>query len=222
MRLISNEVIGIGIPCNFPWVPLSFFNSFALMEKPSFQFITADNGPIDTLRNDIVQKALDVGVTRLIMMDVDQVYPGDTVVKLLKHKLPFVGVSVNRRYPPFDPIMMKLTDAGYEPISDYERGDLIEVDATGAGCVMYDMAIFKELPYPWFRFQKDPKTGATIGEDIGLCQDLKARGYRLFVDTAIEVGHLTTMIVNNATHDLYTAMKCAKERKEKALKVIND
>jgi hypothetical protein len=219
---ISNEILGIGIPCSFPLVPISFFNSFVLMEKPNFQYITGDNGPIDTLRNDIVEKALKIGVTRLIMLDVDQIYATDTITKLIKHRLPVVGAKVNRRYPPFDPIIMKIVGKGYEPVQDYEAGDLVECDATGCGCIMYDMEVFKKLPYPWFRFQTDPGSGMTIGEDIGLCQDLKGAGYKIFVDTSIEIGHLTTMIVNDATHRLYKEMKCVEKKKREAIGVTEN
>jgi len=210
---ISNSHLAIGIPCDFPYIPSSFFYSFVLMEKPSFTFIHADNGHLDTLRNDIIEKALQMGVTSLLFMDVDQVYPVDTVTKLLSHKLPIVGGKVNRRYPPFDPIMMRITDAGYQPIEDYEPGSLISVDATGTGCILYDMNIFRNLPYPWFRFQKNPANGMIIGEDIGLCQDLKAAGYEIYVDTSVEIGHLATMIITEATHDLYKAMKTEAARK---------
>lgn len=210
---ISNLRLGIGVPCSFPMVPISFVNSFIQMEKPTFQYITADNGPIDTLRNDIVEKAQNVSATKLIMMDVDQVYDLKTITKLLAHNLSVVGAKVHRRYPPFDPIIMKITDKGYLPIEDYEDGALVECDATGAGCIMYDMEIFRKLPYPWFKFQKHPSNGMVIGEDVGLCQDLKAKGYKIYVDTSIEIGHLTTMVVNKATHNLYKAMKTAKQKK---------
>ena len=204
---ISNSHFAIGIPCAFPHNPSSFIYSFVLMEKPSFTFIHADNGPLDTLRNDIVEKALQMGVTSLLMCDVDQVYPHDAVTRLLAHKLPVVGAKVNRRYPPFDPIMMRITDEGYQLIEDYEPGSLVSVDATGTGCILYDTDIFRKLPYPWFRFQKNPENGMTIGEDIGLCQTLKAAGYDIYVDTSVEIGHLATMIITEATHDLYKAMK---------------
>ena len=216
---ISNQILGIGIPCSFPFVPISFFNSFVLMEKPSFQYITADNGPIDALRNNIVEKAQSIGVTKLLLCDVDQIYDPQTINKLLAHKLPVVGAKVCRRYPPFDPIMMQIIDGEYQPIDDYEPGSLVEVDATGSGCVLYDMEVFKKLPYPWFRFQKNPENGMIIGEDVGLCQDLKAIGYKIFVDTSIEIGHLTTMIVNQKTHELYKAMKCQQQLKKEALGV---
>lgn len=204
---ISNFKLAIGVPCSFPFIPASFFYSFTLMEKPDFIFIHTDNGPIDTLRNDIVEKALLDGATHLIMMDVDQVYPVDVITRLIKHKLPVVGCRVHRRYPPFDPIMLELTDTGYHSVGGWEKGDLVEVDATGTGCVMFDTSVFKRIEYPWFRFQKDPDTGLTIGEDIGFCQDLKKAGYKIFVDTGIECGHLTTMVVNGATHELYKSVK---------------
>lgn len=216
---VSNFSLGIGIPCSFPHIPSSFFYSFVLMDKPSFTFIHADNGPIDTLRNDIVEKALSMGITHLLMCDVDQIYPVDTISKLLSHKLPIVGAKVHRRYPPFDPIMMRVVDnISYEPIDEYESGSLVEVDATGTGCIMYDTSIFRKLPYPWFKFQKNPENGMVIGEDIGLCQDLKEAGYRIYVDTSVEVGHLATMVINAATHNLYRAVKSAQAAKQ-ALRV---
>ena len=209
---ISNQRLAIGIPCDFPHIPSSFFYSFVLMDKPSFTFIHADNGPLDTLRNDIVEKALLEGVTSLLMCDVDQVYPPDTITKLMAHRLPVVGGKVNRRYPPFDPIMMRITNEGYQPIDDYKSGSLVSVDATGTGCILYDMEVFRKLPYPWFKFQKNPASGMIIGEDIGFCQDLKAAGYDIYVDTSVEIGHLATMIITEATHDLYKAMKTKQAR----------
>ncbi len=213
---ISNRHLAIGVPCTFPFIPSSFFYSFVLMDKPSFVFIHADNGPVDTLRNDIAEKALAEGATDLLMMDVDQIYATDTITKLMAHKLPIVGARVHRRYPPFDPIMLNITDNGYEAIDDYEPGSLIEVDATGTGCILYSMEVFKKMPYPWFRFQKNPENGMVIGEDVGFCQDLKSAGYKIFVDTSIEIGHLTTLVVNQATHKLYRASK-SKQAIQQAL-----
>lgn len=217
---ISNQHLCIGIPCTFPFVPVDFVYSFVHMDRPNFTLIHADNGPIDTLRNDIVQKALSIGATHLIMMDVDMVYHPQTITSLLSRKLPVVGALCFRRYPPFDSIMLKIKPInelinGYESIDEWKEGELVEVDATGAGCLMFDMEVFRKMPYPWFRFQKHVDTGAVIGEDIGFCQDLKAAGYRIFVDTTVPCDHLTTMRVNRATNLLYRAMK--GERQQQAL-----
>jgi hypothetical protein len=221
---ISNCHLAIGCPCTYPTVPMSFFYSFIHMERPDYTFIHADNGPIDTLRNDIVEKALSIGATNLMMMDVDMAYHPKTVTRLLSHKLPIVGALCFRRYPPFDSIMLKITDSGFTSIDEWEEDELVEVDATGSGCLMFDMKIFREMPRPWFRFQKNPDTGAIIGEDIGFCNDLKMAGYRIFVDTSVPADHLTTMAVNRQTNKLYRSMKIAqhKEALEKALGVAEE
>ena len=220
---ISNQKLAIGIPLTFPQVPSQFFDSFTLMEKPPFEYIRANNGPIHELRNNIVNTALALGATNLIMMDVDQIYHPKTIPTLLAHNLPVVGALVHRRYPPFDSLMMKMYEndnvRGYGPIDDWEDGALVEVDATGTGCIMYDMEVFRKLPAPWFKAECNPD-GSPIGEDFGFCSVLKDNGYRIFVDTSVPAGHLTTMIVNTATNRLYRAMK--GDRQKQALGVVKE
>lgn len=203
---ISNVNLAIGCPCSFPFVPTSFFYSFVHMERPDFVFIHADNGPIDTLRNDIVQTAQQVKATRLIMMDADMIYHPKTITRLLSHRLPIVGALCFRRYPPFDSIMLRGNVNGYLSVDEWGKDELVEVDATGAGCIMYDMDVFRRMPFPWFKFRKD-HNGIGVGEDIGFCQDLRAAGYKIFVDTSIPADHLTMMAVNRNTNKLYRSMK---------------
>jgi hypothetical protein len=226
---ISNQKLAIGIPLSFPWVPSAFFHSFIQMEKPDYTYLYEDTtGPIHEVRNNIVDKALSLGVTKLLMCDVDQVYHPKTVTRLLSHNLPVVGALVHRRYPPFDSLMMRLVDIddetrAFASIDDWEDGELVEVDATGTGCIMYDMSIFKKIPYPWFKTGTGPD-GQVIGEDFGFCCDLKKAGYRIFVDTSVPAGHLATMVVNTATNRLYRAMKTAKQQEaaKAALSIDNN
>jgi hypothetical protein len=208
---ISNQKLAIGIPLSWPFVPAPFFRSFNMMEKPDYIYIQTEVGGIDVLRNDIVEKALSEGATHLLLCDVDQIYPVNLVTKLLSHNLPVVGARVHRRYAPFDSLILRKVEIdertnGYEPIDDWEEGELLECDATGGGCVMYNMEVFRKIPKPWFEFKKQ-EGGAVIGEDILMCQKIKAAGYKIFVDTSLECGHLTTMIVNRKTNLLYRSMK---------------
>ena len=215
---ISNFSLAIGVPLSFPWVPSSFFHSFVMMEKPNYTYLQADNGPIHELRNNLVEKALSVGATNLLMCDIDQVYHPKTVTRLLSHKLPIVHALVHRRYVPFDSLMLKQgpvdenTD-GYVSIDEWEDGALVEVDACGGGCAMYDMDVFRKVPYPWFQNVKQAN-GMPIGEDIKFAQDAKAAGYRIFVDTSVPAGHLAHLIVNTATNRLYRACKSTQAAKQ--------
>jgi len=183
------------------------------MERPEFTPIFATNGPIDGLRNKIVGDAIILGASHLIMMDLDQVYPVDAITKLLAHKLPIVGCKVHRRYPPFDPIMMKGDINTYQDVEDWENGELMEVDATGSGCLMYDMRVFHNMPKPWFSFRPnpDPDYAGGVGEDIGFCSDLKKAGYKIHVDTSIKCGHLSTMVITEQAHWLYKSLKKKQE-----------
>jgi len=210
---ITNFKLAIGFPCSWPTIPFPFFQSFIHMERPDFIPIIATNGPIDGLRNKIVEHAIIVGASHLIMMDLDQIYPVDTITKLLKHKLPVVGAKVHRRYPPFDPLMLKGELNHYQVISEWEPGELVEVDATGTGCLMFNMRVFHELAPPWFKFRPnpDPDYAGGIGEDVGFCYDLRKIGHKIYVDTSIECGHLSTMVVDDGTFRLYGALKKKQE-----------
>jgi len=214
---ITNFKLGIGVPLSFPMIPSAFFDSFITMEKPNFTYLRSSHTAIDDMRNEVVQQALIARCTHIIMMDTDQVYHRKTIPRLLSHQLPVVGCLVYRRYPPFDPLMMLGTQRHYKSIMEWEAGSLVEVDATGTGCLLIDTAVFRKLPYPWFRFRKGPY-GEIIGEDFGFCMDLREYGYRIFVDTSIPAGHLTSMEVNEGTWKLFSKVKEAELKAEHELK----
>ena len=209
---VSNINLAVMIPLTFPFVPAGFFYSFAQMERPDFTFIHADNGPIDTLRNDLAEKALQMGCTHGIFMDTDMCYHPKTIPRLLSHRLPVVGALSYRRYPPFDPIMLRGKPGEYYGVDQWVEGELVEVDATGAGCMLFEMNVFRKMPPPWFKFRKLNGGDETIGEDIGFCCDLKAAGYRIFVDTAVPSAHMTHMAVNHQTYLLYRSMKIKQHK----------
>ena len=189
------------------------------MDRPDFVFIHEDNGPIDSLRNNIVLRAKESRCSHLIMMDTDMIYHPNTIESLLSRKLDIVGALCYRRYPPFDPLALKGDPVkGYESIDKWEEDELIEVDATGTGCIMFHMSVFDKMPFPWFKFRPNPnkEIGGVIGEDIGFSWDLKRAGYKIFIDTSVPAAHLTTLAINDATYRLYKAMK-EKQRE----KIIN-
>ena len=216
---VSNQTLAIGIPCTQGWVPTSFFYSFIHLERPTFHLIHADNGGIDALRNNIVDRALELGVSHLLMIDTDMIYHPKTIVNLLAHRLPIVGALCYRRYPPFDPILLQINSdgTGYESQGEWKEGELVEVAATGAGCLLFNMEIFRKMPRPWFKFRRHPENEQlVIGEDVGFCQELKMAGYRIFVDTSVPADHLAQIAINHQFHLLYRSVKASEERRNAA------
>jgi hypothetical protein len=206
---VTNFKLGIGIPNTWGYVPNVFFDSFITMYRPDFTYIPAKNGPLDGLRNYIVSQAMVTGCSHLLMMDTDQKYPIDTIPKLLGRNVDVVHAKVHRRYPPFDPIMYKGELYKYQYITEeeYKDGDLVEVDASGTGCVLYNMKVFYDLEPPWFEFKKNPDPSSdslgAVGEDIWFCHKLKEKGYKIYVDTSVKVGHLILFEVEDNFEILY-------------------
>ena len=202
----------IGFPLVDPMIRVNFFISFSCMEKPSNYAFLVPEYPhgrfAETLaeaRNSLVEQAQWEGCSHLFMMDTDQVYPADTLTKLRSHGKDICGVLVQRRYPPFDPIFLRREKGGgrFYAIPDEEMfsGKLVEIDATGTGALLFNMAIFEKIEEPWFKVEVNPE-GRT-GEDVYFCMKAKEAGFRIFVDTSIEVDHLTTIAINRSLYEMY-------------------
>jgi len=206
--------VAIGFPLVDAQVPVQFFTSYACMDKPDAYSLLVPqfphgpfSGSLADARNSLVEQAQMTGAKYLLMLDTDQVYPVDTLTKLLSHKVDVCGVRVHRRWMPFDPIFLRGEIGKYESVSEEEAysGDLIEIDATGTGCLLFDMKVFDKIEKPWFAF--DQVDGKPIGEDIYFCSKARKAGLRIFVDTSIEVGHLTTVEVNRFLHQVCKHIK---------------
>lgn len=206
--------IAIGFPLVDDRIPVQFFTSFACMEKPSeYRLLVPQfphgpwTGSLADARNSLVQQALDDGCSHLLMLDTDQVYPADTLTRLLTHNVDICGVRVHRRWMPFDPIFLRGEIGKYESVSDDEMysGDLIQVDATGTGCLLFNMDVFLHVQPPWFEFSVHE--GKPVGEDINFCSKARAAGINIHVDTSIAVGHLATVQIDRFFHQICKKMK---------------
>jgi len=192
----------------------SFFVSWTRMIKPvDYELILPQISPAHfadnhaAIRNGMAKAALDKGCTHIMMMDTDQVYPPDTLVKLLNHDLPVVCGKVHRRYPPFDPLLYQKTRHKYKftdtPDEVWKKGGLVEVKATGAACLLVKDEVFKSMKYPWFRIlPPNSRRDFTVGEDVYFWVQVRKAGYKIFVDTSIEIGHIAPLIVNRAFYDV--------------------
>lgn len=215
--------LGIGFPVTDDKVFTSFFVSWTVMDKPDFTILVPRFvGPIDAIRNNLVAQALREQCTHLIMMDTDQNYPSDTIPKLLSHNRDVVCGLVHRRYPPFDVIMLRGELGNYHHVPDDEcfSGGLVEVDATGCACAMFNTEVFLDISYPWFE-QYRMGDGRAVGEDIDFCSKLRKSGHRIFVDTSIIIGHISCLEITREFYLLYKKIKGFEWGTPKELKKLN-
>ena len=210
--------IAIGFPLVDDTVPVQFFTSFACMQKPTEYTLLLPEfphgpwtGSIADARNSLVAQALHEGASYLMMADTDQVYPQDALTKLLSHKVDICGVRVHSRWFPYAPVFYRGTVGKYQFIPNEEMysGKLVEIDATGTGCLLLNMEIFDRLEPPWFKFSMNREK--PVGEDIYFCHKAREAGIKIYVDTSIEVGHLATVEINETLHKLCQKMAKTEE-----------
>jgi hypothetical protein len=160
-------------------------------------------------RNDLIKMALMDGVSHLIMMDTDQIYPQDILIKLIAWAArgkDCVIAPVHRRYEPFEMILMRGEDPDhYSHVPDEEcySGKMIEVDAGGAGCFMVSMLAVLELVEPWFTLDAKTPSGEDMGEDIGFFWNLRRNGVQIWADTSIEIDHLAEIVINREFREIW-------------------
>ncbi len=218
----DNKKVAFGFPLVESKVASAFFLTFSAMQKPSEYTLLVPEIPhgsfdnsITTARNSIVKQAIEGGYDYLFMMDTDQVYPSNTFVKLMEdsitHNAPVCCIYVHRRYPPYEPILLRGELGQYKHVPDEEcfSGGLVPVDATGAAGMLLDMSIFNTIKEPWFEFSKTDK-GAPVGEDIFFCHKLRKAGIPIFVDTSVKVGHIIEQVVDRTFYQ--TQLEIAKIR----------
>jgi glycosyltransferase involved in cell wall biosynthesis len=153
----------------------------------------------------------------LIFIDDDMVWPPDAIEKLvdtffeLDHQFDepiLVGGLCFRRQFPFQPTMYmreKPDEGGYRFLEDWseEKEPIIEVDATGCAFLLIPVTAIEaitETEMPPYAARREMHGAPEIfrwtgklGEDLRFCQEFKAKGGRIFVDTRIKVGHIGEM-----------------------------
>lgn len=174
---------------------------------------------ITNARNEIVERALKLpNLDWLWWIDTDMVFPPDTLERLIEtahpEKRPIVGglcfslQNGNRARPTIYQIR---ADGRVGVQWDYPPNTLVEVDATGTGCLLVHRSVFEAMAgkhnaaFPWF--MESALGDLPIGEDITFCLRARTLGFPIFVDTRVKVGHEKPFVVDE---EMYRAQRAAK------------
>ncbi len=115
-------------------------------------------------------------------------FPGGILEDMIKHDVDIFGVlyeshTGNKNVFTYDKNLDEFFKIDLEP-----NTGLIEVDAVGSGLLYVKRKVFDAIGEPWFFYE----TG--IGEDVNFCKIAKERGFKIFIDTNINVGHIGKQI----------------------------
>jgi len=177
----------------------------------------------------------------LIFVDDDMTWRPDAIGQLvdsffeLDHQFDepvMVGGLCFRRTPPYQPTLYmreKPNDGPYNFLEKWST-DIVEVDATGmAFCLIPKTAIeaIAETEMPPLEVRQTMKappaffnwTGR-MGEDLRFCADAKEKGVRIFVDTRIEIGHISEVSIGREQFLQQIAIRPGEAEEER--RAVND
>lgn len=212
-HLGSSPKILIGMPCIGDIPPKTFLSIMHTRIPYQVAWEIPERTLPDIARNNIADLAVAHGFDFVWFLDNDMVYEdSDILIKLLNHNVDVVGVQAHTRLSPFFPCVFKRSGVLYETIDVYDKG-LVEVDAIGASCMLVKTEVFRKVPRP-FEFIPVRLMGLNkdrIGEDVGFCRRIKEAGFKVYVDSDIDIWHIgENMLISRKT---WLEYKRAQEEK---------
>lgn len=165
---------------------------------------------VDNARNILIDRFMATDKEWFLSVDTDIVLPEHVVTRLLSRGLPLVGALINvNTNPPSPQVYQKMRV--YEKLAEglpwgsatflidkeWEPGELVKADATGAGCLLIHRDVFEAIPGkpPARWFQHEFRNTIWFGEDMVFCERAAAAGFQLYIDTSVKAGHLKNRII---------------------------
>jgi hypothetical protein len=193
---------------NHCMVPMDFFWTYLRMMKPADSFAVEGAAAVKaSCYNESMYKALQLGAEWFFLMDVDQLFPVNTIPRLFdvvqKYDAKIVSVLYHVGKAPFSPVAgwVKTDDQGrdiyvnangnpwrmeYAPLGD----GVVEVDWVGSGGLLVHKDVLDAIGWPPFLDVWQPGQGIRdMGHDINFCLRAKAKGFKTYVDTSLDSAH---------------------------------
>lgn len=182
------------------------------------QWSVVQGSILTSQRNELVQR---MKGDWILFIDADMVFDVTAIGRLIKAReeqdLDVLGGLCFQRVSPHQPTMYmreQPTSGGYLFLEKWDD-DIVEVDGTGLAFVIIHRRVFErmiralderpEFTWPSYdeRIKMPPpdffRWAGGFGEDLRFCQDAKATGSRIFVDTRIPIGHVGESVFDHNT-----------------------
>ncbi len=208
-----SQKLVIAIP-TYQQVSTFFFANFLALNRKNVDLVatvtskgvyvaSAMRGFVDQLR----ERKIDYD--RLLILECDMIPPHDVLQKHAQYDQPIVGAAYFMHETPYQPIFTAPDDAnGYhrtfsmkEVRTMMENPALYECMNVGFGCTSIRRDVLEEWPAGEHTFAN--RQGLTadgtlveMGHDVAFCLRARQLGWKSFVDTSVQCGHLSETSVS--------------------------
>ena len=182
--------------------------SFLPPDRP-IEWSVIQGSILTSQRNELVQR---MRGDWIIFIDADMVFDVHAIQQLVAAReegdFDILGGLCFQRVAPYQPTLYmreQPNSGGYLFLEKWED-DIVEVDGTGLAFVIIHRRVFERMvqkldnrpSFVWPPYEERVRLAPPdffkwiggVGEDLRFCQDAKASGSRIFVDTRIKIGHV--------------------------------
>lgn len=181
--------------------------AFSNMEKPPIWDVIRISGlPFGEARTQAAYQCLNSGYEFIFFLDADVIPVQNTLTRLLSYRLPVVSGLYHQKFPTWTGIEAKYMpaifnegrDAQGNPtrveVTDFQYGQMIEVAYAPAGALLIHRSVFERFLaagikrfFEWTLHAENPNAGRS--EDYEWCARARGLGYKIMVDTGIQLIH---------------------------------
>jgi len=157
--------------------------------KHDYQILVSTRGyNTSENRNYIATQAVNNKSDYLFFVDDDQVFPPDTLDKLLAHNKDVVGGVYMTKYEKQEPVI--------EYLDDKRPQGLFKVKAIGTGCLLIKTDVFKKIPQNyknnqgWFNYIWHDNGMVKMSHDWLFCKNARENGIDVYADSTLDIKHI--------------------------------
>lgn len=152
-----------------------------------FRVTMCEGTYIHTMRQELVERAVEADMTHILFLDTDMRFPKETLVHMLRRQVPILGINYAQRKMPPDFVAIKHRGAPKKPAEKLwttkDSEGIEEVEGMGFGVTLLQTGIFSAMGEPpWFRMYWSKQFGRHVGEDVHFCTLAREAGIPVYVD----------------------------------------
>lgn len=194
----------IGVPCHAQ-VEASFAQSLCnlveYMTRKKYHVVVQffEGTLVATARQRICEIAIKTKQDYLFFIDSDMVVQPDVIERLIRDDEDIVSTMFFKRIYPYTPCFyteIELKDDSallYTPNDWDAQGGLYLCHGTGLAATLIKGKVLRALDGERM-FESEIKD---IGEDLAFCLNARAKGFKVWVDTRIEAGHIGKTVITS-------------------------
>jgi len=129
--------------------------------------------------------------SHILFVDDDMSFGSDTLSRMLAHDKDIVGTLYNFRKMPRETVVKFFDENGNTVNSIPEiPQELFKVAGIGTGLALVKTDVFDKIESPYFPIDRDKEGNIVLTEDIGFCERARDKGFDVWLDPTISVGHI--------------------------------